>query len=645
MDNIRIAILDAYDNVLAYIDNSSDEALHFSKDELHTYLSGSAYTFSFTTLQMYEDSKHLIVGNKLAFRYKNKDYYCNIVNAENDGTRVKIISYGLSFELINEETGPYKSNGAMSFTDYIKAFNFENHVFEIGINEVSDKRISHEWEGTETVLARLFSLANVFSAEIEFVPELNSNYSLKRIVMNVYREHDTDVQGMGKDRRSEVIRYGYSIKNITKTSDITELYTAIRPTGKDGLTLAGINKQEYDSNGNLEYSSPGGVIEILAPQARDRFPSNLMSGLNDRYIAKVWSYETDNVNTLYGQALAQLKKNCVPQISYNVDGYIDAEIGDTFTIEDTEYKPTLYLEARITEQVISFTDRTRNKTTFDNFKEVQSQISNELIDKMNAMIEANKLFKGEIISSNGIVFKEESDSTVLEALVSDGVKDVTSTFRINWYKDDELIITSNSTVEVLATDLQKDRSVFRFEALNELSVIKARAEVTLTKLYNNQQLYTWIAYADNEYGDGISLNPYGKEYMGTAVNRLTEEPAIDDPNVYSWIKVKGDSTITVKVESTDGTNYYNREVNTTLIAKVFYGNEDITDSVDERFFLWTRFSGSNFKEQDDYWNSQHTEPTKTIHITDDDLLYGSSDFYCDVDDQEKTRIINDMKGE
>lgn len=165
------------------------------------------------------------------------------------------------------------------------------------------------------------------------------------------------------------------------------------------------------------------------------------------------------------------------------------------------------------------------------------------------------------------------------------------------------------------------------------------------KVASNRVLYTWIAYADNEYGDGISLKPYGKEYMGTAVNRLTEEPAIDDPNVYSWIKVKGDSTITVKVESSDGTNYYNREVNTTLIAKVFYGNEDITDSVDERFFLWTRFSGSNFKEQDDYWNSQHTEPTKTIHITDDDLLYGSSDFYCDVDDQEKTRIINDMKGE
>lgn len=210
---------------------------------------------------------------------------------------------------------------------------------------------------------------------------------------------------MGTDRRSEIIRYGINIRGISKTSDITELYTAIRPTGTDGLTLAGIDKKEYDSNGNLEYYSPSGTIEILAPQARDRFPSTLTTSENDRYIAKVWSYETSNVNTLYGQALAQLKKNCIPQVSYDVDGFIDANIGDTFTIEDKEYKPTLYLEARITEQIISFTDQTTCKTTFDNFVERQSQIDESLIKQMNDLIEANKSYSANIISSNGIIFK------------------------------------------------------------------------------------------------------------------------------------------------------------------------------------------------------------------------------------------------
>lgn len=545
MENVRIAILNAYDNVLSYLDNNSDDAMHYCKDELHTYLTGSAYTFSFTTLQIYDDSKHLVVGNKLAFRYKNKNYYCNIVNTEIDGKHVKITSYGLSFELINEETGAYKSNGAMSFNDYIKAFNFEDQTFEIGLNEVSDKRITHEWEGTETVLARLFSLANVFDAELEFLPQLNDDYSLKNIVMNVYRKHDIDVQGMGKDRRSEVIRYGYSIKNITKTSDITELYTAIRPTGKDGLTLAGINKQEYDSNGNLEYSSPSGTIEILAPQARDRFPSNLMSGLNDRYIAKVWSYETDNVNTLYGQALAQLKKNCVPKTSYDIDGYIDANIGDTFTIEDTEYKPVLYLEARITEQIISFTDQTRNKTTFDNFKEVQSQISGDLINKMNAIIEANRLYKGEIISSNGIIFKENSDTTVLTAVISDGIKVVTSDFNVRWYKDNVLLTDSNVKIEVSVADLSNGKSVFRFEALNEDGVIKARAEVTVSKVSDGVDgitLYPHVKYSNNPDGNPMTDNSTNAVYIGVCVSESSIPPT--DYKLYNWSKIKGD----------DGTN-------------------------------------------------------------------------------------------
>lgn len=555
MENVRIAILDAYNNVLSYLDNSTDKAMHYYEDELHTYLSGSAYTYLFKTLSDHEDSQFLVVGNKLSFVYKNKGYYCNIVNVERNEKYTKVTAYGLSLELSNEETGPYKADSALSFIEYIKAFNFEDQTFEIGLNEVSDKRITHEWEGTETVLARLFSLANVFNAELEFITQLNSDYSLGSIVLNVYKEHDTNYQGMGNDRRSEVIRYGINIRGISKTSDITELYTAIRPTGTDGLTLAGIDKKEYDANGNLEYSSPSGTIEILAPQARDRFPSTLATSENDRYIAKVWSYETSNVNTLYGQALAQLKKNCIPQVSYNVDGFIDADIGDTFTIEDTEYKPALFLEARITEQIISFTDQTRNKTTFDNFKEVQSQISDELINKMNALIEANRLYKGEIISSNGIVFKEERDSTVLTAVISDGVKDVTSQFKLNWYKGDEFVKVG-SEIEVLAADLQKYRSVFHFDALNENDVVKARAEVTILKVTDGVDgitLYPHVKYSNNPDGNPMTDNSVNAIYIGVCVSESSNPPV--DHKFYSWSKIKGENgTDGVGIKSV--TNYY-----------------------------------------------------------------------------------------
>lgn len=485
MENIRIAVLNAYDQVCTFLDNSISNCMHYCDDELHTYLSGSAYTFTFTTYTSYEDTQFLTVGNKISFYYKSKGYYCNIVNVEKTETKIKITAYGLSFELLNEETGEYNSQQAMSFTEYIEAFNFENQILEIGINEVSDKKISNEWTGTETILARLFSLANVFDAEIEFITELNSDYSLGGIVLNVYKKHDTNVQGIGTDRRSEIIRYGINIRGISKTSDITELYTAIRPTGTDGLTIAELNKSEYDENGNLEYYSPAGTIEILAPQARDRFPSTLTASTNDRYIAKIWTYETDNVNTLYGQALAQLKKNCVPQISYEIEGFIDAGIGDTFTIEDTEYNPTLYLEARITEQTICFTDKTRCSTKFDNFKEVQSKIDESLLDQVNKLIDANKQYASSIISTNGTIFKNDTDTTTLKALVLNGTEDVTDSLTIQWYIDGVLDSTSRE-ITISQEDLKNDKVTCRFEGISNAK-IKANAEVTIVKVVDGKQ--------------------------------------------------------------------------------------------------------------------------------------------------------------
>lgn len=38
--------------------------------------------------------------------------------------------------------------------------------------------------------------------------------------------------------RGLVLRFGKEVSGVTKTTDIKSLYTAIRPTGKDGLTIS-----------------------------------------------------------------------------------------------------------------------------------------------------------------------------------------------------------------------------------------------------------------------------------------------------------------------------------------------------------------------------------------------------------------------
>lgn len=485
----------------------------------------------------------------------------------------------------------------MSLVEYINAYGFEQS-FVIGKNEVSNKKISHEWTGSDTVLARLYSIATVFDAELEFVTELNDDYSLKNVVLNIYRAHSDSVQGMGSDKRSTILRYPNDVYGITKTSDITELYTAIRPTGTNGLQLNSISGRVVrDSNGNVLYRVNGNTI--LAPQSRDRFPSTLLTNhSNDMYAVQIWSYETENVETLYGQALAQLKKNCVPKVTYDVDAYIDADIGDTFTIEDAEYSPTLYLEARITEQEICFTDSEKCKTIFDNFEEKQSQISSALISEMNKMIELKKVYEGSIVSSNGVLFKADSDSTKLTALVKDDGVDITSKYSIIWYKDDVQLSTSQ-TITVSASDFT-EKAVYRFKALSG-EILKASAEVTVMRLQDGQNgtsAYVHIAYANSSDGRvDFSFTDSNRKFIGQYSD--SKQYGSDDPTKYRWSAIKGeDGQSFVSAEE----QFYYSTSQTELVGGEWFAGNVVYQS-DK--FLWKRWKCT-------YANPSEIKYTKAI---------------------------------
>ena len=597
MEYIRIAILNPYNMVLAFLDNTVPNAMHYFDEILHTYLKGSSYTFEFTTMTAHDDAVFLVEGNKLSFKRKGKDYHLTIMNVEKGGDTTTVTAYGLCLELTNEYVNAYKAPRAMSFVEYINAYGFERS-FVIGTNEVSNKKITHEWTGTDTVLARLYSIANVFDAELEFVTELNDDYSLKNVVLNIYRAHSDSAQGMGADKRSTILRYPNDIYGITKTSDITELYTAIRPTGTNGLQLNSISGRTVkDSNGNVLYKVQGN--NILAPQSRDRFPSTLLTNhSNDMYAVQIWSYETENVETLYGQALAQLKKNCVPKVTYDVDAYIDADIGDTFTIEDAEYSPTLYLEARITEQEICFTDSEKCKTIFDNFEEKQSQISSALISEMNKMIELKKVYEGSIVSSNGVLFKTDSDSTKLTALVKNDGVDITSKYSIIWYKDD-VQISTNQTITISASDFT-EKAVYRFKAMSG-EILKASAEVTVMRLQDGQNgtsAYVHIAYANSSDGRvDFSLTDSNRKFIGQYSD--SKQYGSDDPTKYRWSTIKGEDG--QSFVSAEEQFYYSTSQTELIGGEWFVGN--VVYQSDK--FLWKRWKCT-------YANPSEIKYTKAI---------------------------------
>lgn len=651
MNEIRIAVLNPHDRVLAFLDNTHRNSMHYWNDELHEYLQGTANTYAFTVSSKHEDAAYIVEGNKVAFVYNGKDYYLNIVHVEKDEFTVTATAWSLSFELINENVGAYKSESAMSFEEYVTAFDPERTV-RIGINEVSDKRISNEWTGEATVLSRLFSVANVFDAEIEFQTVLNDDYSLKEIVMNVYREHSDDNAGVGEFRGDIKLRYGKNVTGIRKESSIENLYTGIRPTGKDGLTIQGIEKEELDENGVVEFYTQG--PDIRAPQARDRFPSNLINK-EDGYIFMPKSYDTDNKDKLYSMALSDLRTASEPVVTYDVTGYFDTAIGDTVEIEDEEYVPTLYLSARVSEQVRSFTNPQANKTVFTNFKELQSEISEDLLQKVEDLINKTKIYTCSISTNNGIIFKNGIGSTTLTAYAYDNGVDVADKLQFRWSKDGQEFYVGKS-VTVNATDVDT-KAVYSFEAL-ESGIKRGYYEVTITDVMDGEDgkdgeqgpqgekgeqgeqgppgpqgapgldgiqgpkgdqgipgkdgkdgktQYTHIAYANSADGrTDFSVSDSNREYIGMYVDFTQNDSA--DPTKYAWSKIKGtDGAIGTPgkpgadgktpylhiayANSADGKTGFSTTDGTNKLYIGQYTDYTQADSTDATKYTWTKIKG------------------------------------------------------
>ena len=626
MDNIRIAILSANNTPVAFMDNRHKKSIHYWDDELHEYLQGTANTYTFTVNAKHPDAQHITVGNKVAFTYKGKSYYLNIVNTDQTEKIITATAWSLSFELINEDAGEYKAEKAMSFEEYLAIFDAER-TLKLGLNEVSDKRIANEWTGTTSVLKRLFSLANVFSAEIEFETVLNRDYSLKEIVLNVYRKRSDTDSGVGEYRNDIVLRYGKGITGIRKTTDAEKLYTCIQPTGKDGLTINGLDKKEYDENGNIEYFTDGAIIR--APQARDRFPSNIVNKA-DAYILMRKEYDTDSKDKLYSMALSDLKVASEPVVTYEVDGYFDTNIGDTVRMQDQEWTPILYLQARVSEQVRSLTNPKTAKTVFSNYKELTSEISDSLLQRMQDLINKNKVYTCSISTNNGIIFKNGIGSTTLTAYAYDNGVDVTGKLEIRWSKDGTEFYVGKS-VTVNATDVDT-KAVYSFEAL-ENGIKRGYYEVTITKVDDGEPgpvgpqgppgeqgipgnpgadgrtQYTHIAYANSADGTkDFSVSDSNREYIGMYVDFELLDST--NPAKYAWSKIKGADGadgVPGKPGADGRTPYFHVAYSNSADGSKDFSVSDSTnkqyigqytdftqaDSTDYRKYAWTKIKGED----------------------------------------------------
>lgn len=578
---------------VAFVDNEKQGTLNYFNDTWTRYLETGSSTFDFTVFK-----KAIIsdIGQKRAynalnekafvsFQYKGKTYLHTIRKVEENEKVIKCYSINLNLELINEYANPYKSSKAMSFKEFCEEMDLLNYTFlKIGINEISDKKISAEWEGTDTKLNRLLSLAKKFGAEIEFDTRLNDDSSIKSFMVNVYHEHDDNHQGVGQVS-SIVLEYGKNLKTITRTIDKTGIYNSVKPTGKDEhgnvIDISGLGAWSVNNaKGEREFYQIGAYL--VAPISMQMYPSTFThsTGTLDQYIRKDMTVESSNPEVIRSTAYRELKKNCYPAVTYEAEGFADLEIGDTVKIYDDGFNPTLLLEMRVSEQVISFTNPRNNKTTFSNAKALENRLSQGIQQQLDRMIEDAKPYTIKLATDNGIAFKNDQGQTIVTPTLMKGNKVINSGWR--WVVDGVIKATSSSYI-VRASDINQ-KMVLTVSAWVDNKEV-ASEQLTLINMSDGLQGQKGDTGLKGDPGPQGAIGPKGDrgekgERGERGLQGLQGPKGADGRTKYTHIAY---------ADTISGSGFSQINADKAYIGVYFDFNS--TDSVNPADYRWTRWRG------------------------------------------------------
>ncbi|HHT7829535.1 TPA: phage tail spike protein [Streptococcus suis] len=446
-------ILTIHDNNLqkvAFIDNNKQGTLNFYNDKWTRYLSKASSLFEFTVFKQtiqtdvvpYQTTNALNDRSFVSFVYKGRTYLFNVMTIEETEHTITCTCKDLNLELTNEYTNPFKSDKARTFKEYCDVMGLlEFATLRIGVNEISDQKRTLGWEGQDTKLNRILSLANKFDAEVDFEVKLNANGTIKDFILNVYREHDDKHQGVGKVRSDIILKKGKNIRSIKRKIDKTDLIVnAIRPTaqGENGqeITIAGLGPWEVkNENGVVEFFQQGDML--YAPISMQKYPSTWTgsTGNRDKYTRKDITVDTKSKETLRTQAYKELMRSAYPSVTYEIDGYVDLEIGDTAKVYNGDFYPALLLEVRVSEQTISFTKPSTNKTVFDNVRALKSKLSSGIQERWQELFEASKPYLIKLATDNGVIFKNGTGQSIVTPTLYKGGKPLTANVTWRWSLD------------------------------------------------------------------------------------------------------------------------------------------------------------------------------------------------------------------
>lgn len=158
------------------------------------------------------------------------------------------------------------------------------------------------------------------------------------------------------------------------------------------------------------------------------------------------------------------------------------------------------------------------------------------------------------------------------------------------------------------------------------NIVQLDRRGTIIKTIRDRGLWSALAaqqdpyLCDSEYQD--ECYHQSCKYRCLVAGTL-QEPRYDSTD---WLLVAGDTTLTLDIDSRAGGTFLYGHLDTTLVATVRRGVNDISDDILDADWTWTRETGD--LAADRIWDADHASCTRELHLTNEDLPVTSGRFIC-----------------
>lgn len=389
----KLYILDENKKLTCILSNENEVV--FYDYEYHSYLNTGADTFDFS-VKLNSDTKNKVKGKSFVLFFRNnRARMFQITECEEIETILStsktVKSETIALELYNSHVRAciIEGNIRIFLTTVLQDSNYKIGYISPSLDNIIKTTIIEKT--TPVYVALQDAIKTYDNIELEFYIDVIDSITGKyELYVNIYAD------GEKGNKTYKRIESNFNSFGITREENSLEFCSGIIPIGINNIDIKDI---EWSKSNGFPLDKPLGQDFILDPEAHALFSNG------DKYIITQIEFDDNNSSDLCWSAYNKLQEIKQTKFNYNVSVYLTdeeyetIETGDTVYVVSDKFEPSIQLEARISELILTDSN---NECKLSNYKEVKSNIKNISMNDIiqNAINEVTGLGVGKLTQAN-----------------------------------------------------------------------------------------------------------------------------------------------------------------------------------------------------------------------------------------------------